>query len=328
MRKRADTRSVDALCARIAGEQHGVLNDRQALACGMSRAGIHRRIASGRWVRVLPQVYRICGAPDTWEQRLMAACLWGGEGSAVSFGPAAALWGIEGFQRRGVEISTTANLKPRDRDLIVHRMDDNLLKHLSSVNGVPVTSIRRTLLDLAGARHRRAEIALDRALRKELTSLGAMWLFYEEEWTRGRRGIAILREFLIHRTPGLAPTDSDLELAMLKLIVDAGLPRPISQFPITIGDKTLHPDFCYPELFLAIECDSYAWHNDRQARDRDYERDNLLKTAGWTVLRFSWSQIHFEPDKVLGFLRFHIAPPTARVSPQSHIAALTGQSVR
>jgi len=292
----------------MAAAQHGLVSDKQALAAGLSPSSIHHRVRTGRWERILPRVYRISGAPDSWGQRLMAACLWAGEGSAVSFAPAAALWGIEGFPRRTVEISTVANLKPRGRDMVVHRMDGNLLKDLVVIDGIPVTSIRRTLLDLAGAKHRRAEIALDRALRKELTSLGQMCLFYEEEWTRGRRGIAILRDLLAQRVPGQAPTDSDLELELLRLIKRAGLPRPVTQHPVDAGGITLHPDLAYPEIKLAIECDGYAWHNDREARDRDNDRDIMLQTAGWTVLRFSWTKIHYQPAQVIAVLRTHLAP--------------------
>src|SRR5688572_3377980 len=88
---------ADEVCGRIADAQHGLITHRQAQASGLSDTSIRYRVNRGRWRRDLPGVYRIAGAPASVAQRLCAAQLWSGEGSAVSHGAAAHLWGFEGF---------------------------------------------------------------------------------------------------------------------------------------------------------------------------------------------------------------------------------------
>jgi very-short-patch-repair endonuclease len=151
---------------------------------------------------------------------------------------------------------------------------------------------------LAGLKHPRVERAVDHALFSQATSIGQLWLLYDDEWTRGRRGVAILRDLLIQRTPEKVPTQSELERMFYRLVKDRRLPTPVRQFPIDVGISTVHPDFAYPDVFLAIEVDSYAWHMDRAAFERDRERDNALQSRGWMVLRFTWAKIRWEPDAV------------------------------
>jgi hypothetical protein len=189
-------------------------------------------------------------------------------------------------------------------------VDDRLLCQIEIVQGIPTTSIPRTVLDLAGAKHPRTERALDDALLKKLTTMAQMWLFEEQEWTRGRRGIAILRDMLRQRTPDKAPTHSDLELMFRRIVRRYALPRPEQQYPVLLrtGDL-IHPDFAYPYAWLAIELDSYGWHMDREAFERDRARDNELQALGWRVLRFTWAMLKYKPEEVAGSVKLHLALP-------------------
>ena len=65
-------------------------------------------------------------------------------------------------------------------------------------------------------------------------------------------------------------------------------------------------DFAYPAVLVDIECDSYSWHGNRQAFERDRLRDLELQKLGWIVLRFTWPQIRYEPDKVVDHIRHHL----------------------
>ncbi len=156
-----------------------------------------------------------------------------------------------------------------------------------------MTSVPRTLLDLAG-RGFRTEGALDQAVHEGLTALGEMWLLYEKEWTRGRRGIAIMRDLLRQRTPGQAPTHSELEVMFRAAMRGEGLPEPVAQFPFELPTGLIHVDFFYREANLAIELDGYAWHSDRSAFERDRLRDGQLQALGIRVLRLTWAQLRFD----------------------------------
>ncbi|HET7482908.1 MAG TPA: DUF559 domain-containing protein [Actinomycetota bacterium] len=194
----------------------------------------------------------------------------------------------------------------------VHRIRRELIDNVDHIKNIPVTSPRWTLLDLAGIKHRRAERALDQALARDITSLGQMWLLYEEQWTKGRRGIAILRSFLNARTPGNAPDDSELERLLDEIIRDFSLPEPERQYLIQLPDRLVRIDHCYAHARLLIEVDSYAWHSDRETFEADRRRDNELQLLGWRVLRFTWAQLRFEPEKVAAMIRGHLEnrPPS------------------
>lgn len=291
----------------IAEPQFGLLNRKQAIACGMPSHCITHRIATGRWTAVAPAVYRINGTPASWEQDAMAACLWAGEGAALSHSAAARLWGFAGFDRSGIEISTVLPKRGVALGFRVHRVRKELINEFDAIRGIPVTSARWTILDLAGKKHPRAERCLDQALARDLTSLGQMWRLYEEQWTRGRRGIAILRSFLSIRTPGNAPDDSELERLLDEIIRDYSLPEPARQLWFELPDKRIRVDFCYPGSKLIIEADSYAYHSDREAFETDRDRDNQLQALGWRILRFTWAQLRFEPERVANMIRTHLS---------------------
>ena len=257
---------------------------------------------------ILPGVYLIMGCPNSWEQDAMAACLWAGDGAAVSHRAAARLWGLAGFGAADVEISTTLPKRNTDLPFPIHRVRPEMGNDIDIVKGIPVTSMRWTLLDLAGKKHPRAERALDQALAQGLTSLGQMWRLYEEQWTRGRRGIAILRSLLSFRTQGNAPDDSELERLLDGIIRDSSLPEPSRQTWIELADRRIRVDYCYPEANLIIEVDGYAFHSDRATFEADRSRDNELQALGWRVLRFTWAQLRYEPGDVADMIRKHLDP--------------------
>ena len=288
--------SPDELCALTASTQYGLLSAPQAHAAGLSKHGISFRVRTARWVRLLPEVFLINGAPDSWHRQAMAACLWARDMVAVSHRAAARLWGLRGFGSAPVEISAYGNHRSDDLGFRTHRVSRHLVSEIVAIDSLPVTSVRRTLLDVAGIKHPRLEAALDQALIEKMTSLGELWLLYKEDWTRGRRGIAILRSHLITRTPGRAPTESDLERMLTGIVRDYALPEPTRQYPIDLPDREIRVDFSFPESRLIIETDSYAFHGGRKTFDSDRARDNELQAMGWRVLRFTWAQMKWRPE--------------------------------
>jgi hypothetical protein len=304
--------SVDERSGRLASVQYGLINLTQLRALGFTRRQIHHRIATKRLIRVLPEVFKFGGAPESWEQDLMAAHLWAGDGSAASGRAAAKLWGFDGFRNAPIELSAIGCPRrlecplPSGRPVIVHRVDDHLASEIMNTGNLPVTSPRKTVLDLGGMRHRRTEGVLDAALRRELTDVGQLWLLLEQEWMRGRRGVAVLRDLLVPRTEGRAPTDSEMEIRLRRLIDESGLPPPVHQFPFEISTGPIRMDLAYPERLIDIEADSLSWHWDREAFERDRRRDNELKALGWIVLRFTWAMIRYDRDYVVATIRAHL----------------------
>lgn len=299
--------SPDAVCAAMARDQRAVFSRAQALAAGLSPSELKYRLCSKRLERVYASVYCAAGTPASWERDMMAVHLWAGDQSCVSHRAAARLLGFRGFQNAPLELSTVHNRRPPttrlgDRAVTVHRVDEHLLPEISRVGDFPCTSVRRTLVDLAGTKHPFTESSLDLALLRQQTDVGAVWLLLEREWMHGRRGVRILRDLLISRTAGLAPTHSELEVRTKRLLQRAGMPPPRQQFPVQLRDAVIHVDFAYPEIKLAIEADSHAYHLNGKAFELDRRRDNEMDAIGWDVLRFTWAMLRFDSAYVLSLL--------------------------
>lgn len=311
-------RHPDEFCAAMAARQFGVVSRAQLLAAGLNQNAIHHRLSRGRLVQRLPGAYAIGGTPRTWDSDLMSAICWAGDGSAASHRAAARKWRFDGFAHAPIEISITCDrnsaglLLCDGTPVTVHRVDRRLLSEIVGVDHHPVTSVRRTILDLAGIRHPRTESVLDSALRRKLTTIGQLWLLLDQEWMCGRRGVRILKNLLAERTEGRAPSDSDLELMTRALIDRAGLPPPVHQFPVELSSGLIHVDLAYPEAMLAIEVDSYMWHMNRKAFEEDRRRDNNLRELGWTVVRLTWAMIRFERERVIELIRAHLGRPVMR----------------
>ncbi len=213
---------------------------------------------------------------------------------------------MDGFSHAQVEVSIT---KHRDVSLVpfrVRRVDERLLEEIISIDNLPVTSVRRTILELAGRKHHRAAKVLHEAFRRKLTDGKDMWLFAEKEFQRGRRGIAILRNDLRMLTGTEHLTDSEMENIFIAKVKKSGLPLPIPQHPIVLPSQTHSFDFAYPSLKLAIELDSGAWHDGPIQTGKDYRQVEEARELGWTVPRYTWGQIMYEWDYVEGNLRGHL----------------------
>ncbi len=158
-------------------------------------------------------------------------------------------------------------------------------------DGIPVTSIVRTLIDIAGRLDRAdLERAINEADRLDLIDPETLRAALDAN--AGKRGVAPLRRLLADLTFRL--TDSELERRFLRLAVTIGLPAPETGRWLN-GFKV---DFFWPELGLVVETDGLRYHRTpaRQARDR--RRDQAHAVAGLTQLRFTHAQVRFEPDHV------------------------------
>ena len=264
-------------------KQHGVITRGQALSAGLSPRQVEHRLCSGVWSRLLPRVYAPVELRATWHQRVMAACLWAGDGAAASHRTAAALLRLPGFAKAKIEISTPRRL--RRPGLVAYRRSlrpNDVMK----VDGIPVTSVPITLLNLAAVESLdRLEVAVDDVLVRGLVTWGRLQRVFEEDM-RGVAGAVPLRSVLEgykHAAP-----ESPLERRFLRLLRAAGLPEPEVQYPIREGERLVaRVDFAYPEIRLAMEVDGYRWHGGRRAWVRDLSRGNGIAARSWRILHIA-----------------------------------------
>ena len=284
-------------CLRLAATQKGLVRRDQAIALGLSPSAIKWRLGQKRWQAVHPGVYRIEGSPCTWHQDLKAACLWAARGVAVSHRAAAALWGLARFRRHPVEISVTRDIR-LDGTPVVHRVRALNARDLQSVDGLPVTSPTRTLIDLCASEDRATiEASVDECLRRKLTSLDKLAAALDR--SRGQRGVGFLRELVERYQGGEAPTESDLEAAFLEVIDGAGLPRPVKQRCIIVHGRLRRLDFLFAEQRVVVEVDGYASHSDPVTFENDRQRSNGLTARGFQVFHFTYKMVQHQPDRLV-----------------------------
>jgi hypothetical protein len=274
------------LIAPIARTQHGLVTTTQVQR--QLRPGqLDWLVRTAKLEPVRRGVYRTAGAPETWLQHLMAACL-ARPGSYASFRTAGALWDLQGFERRELEITIPGSSRARLDGVIVHESRVAGPRHVTVLERIPVSSPARTLCDLtAVVRPWMVERAVDEALRRKLVSLRALTTIADELAGRGRRRCTVMRGILEHRSPGYDPGESDPERRIVDLLVRAGLPAPTSQHRVSISGKRYRIDLCYPEQRIAIEYDGWEFHRGRRAFDHDRARGNDLVILGFQLLRFT-----------------------------------------
>lgn len=287
-------------CLALSEAQFGCISIKQALRCGLSRSGIARRLRARFWLDLRPGVYAIRGAPETWHRSLMAATLWAGDDSAISHRSAAKLWGLEGFAQQPLEMVVMRDLRSCGPREIFHRVGDLPRGEVRRVAGIPVTSMERTICDLASVLDiDPLEEALDEALRTERVQLKALNRRLQSMTGRGHTGIANLRALIKARLKGEGFAESRLESRLFSLLREAGLPLPRKQFRVMERNLILaRIDLAYPEIKLSIEADGYRYHSGRQAWQRDIERRTKLTSRGWRILHFSWDDVHQRPEHV------------------------------
>jgi very-short-patch-repair endonuclease len=285
-------------CDELASSQHGVISRGQALNYGVTRHGIQGLLETRRWIRVLPGVYRLAGAPETWRQRLVASLLWAGKEAAISDTSAAALLRLDGFHPGTVEISVTRALKSPMPWLVVHHVKAFGEADVMKLDGIRVTTPARIVVDLAGRLEQSALLDLvDDCLRRRFFSVTR--LRWQVRQIRSKPGLRSLKKIL--ENP-VVP-DSVLERRLLSLIRLGGLPKPELQHVIRDGKVFLaRVDFCYPDRRVVIEADGKWFHYGDSAFEKDRPRRNALESFGWRVLHFTWRDLIERPEMVVATL--------------------------
>ena len=213
----------------------------------------------------------------------MAAVLARGEGTVLSHGPAGAHWEIVRWS--GIpEVITARKAPSRDRIRVHHaRLPSD---EITVYRAIPVTTVPRTLLDLAAVLpQRRVERAINEAevLRRwDALSLAQLLHRYPR-----RKGTRALRAALHKRREGATFTRSELEERFLALIDGAGLPRPALNALV----EGLEVDAVWRAARLVVELDARSTHDTVEAFERDRERDRRLQLAGWRPIRVTARQL-------------------------------------
>lgn len=292
-------RPHEASIAELAGRQHGVVARAQLRRLGFGSGAIDRRIELGRLHVVHQAVFAVGHRLLTIEGRWMAAVLAGGRGATLSHSSAADLHGLTALRRPHAHVTAPRRLRAR-RGISFHEStlpaDEYDLR-----DGIPVTTVARTLIDLAAVTSMvRLEQAVARAEHRGLADSPSL----AELVTRypGRRGMAALRTVLAAgRLGGIAA--SELELRFLEFLDSRRLPRPQVNQPLEPAGRRMIVDCLWPAERLVVELDGRGHHGHEQAFEADRARDLALAAAGYVAVRVTWWRLHQEPDELERELR-------------------------
>lgn len=296
----------DPILMSLAARQHGVVARAQLLRAGVSKELIDHRLRNGRLQPLHRGVYRVgpLVAPYSPEMAAVLAC---GQSAALSHRSAAGVWGILPRMTAGerIEIIVARGRSGRRPGIRVRHLHALVAEEVTVHECIPITTVDRTLYDLAGTvRGRQLERAVAEAFSLLLSDRAGLIALLDRH--PRQPGVSRLRALLDGGVP-LALTRSEAEERFLALVRSGGLDRPEAN--VTIAGSEV--DFLWRRERLVVEVDGFAFHSTDRRFERDRRRDAMLVGAGLRVMRVTWHQITREPNRVL----VHLAQALARTLP-------------
>jgi predicted transcriptional regulator of viral defense system len=282
----------------IAAQQHGVIARRQLVELGLGRGAIRHRLAAGRLHRIHPGTYAVGHPHVTDRGRWMAAVLAFGDDALLSHRSAAAVWGFGSGAGSRIDVTALGRSRHGLPGVVLHQVRRLDPRDRAVRDRLPVTSVARTLLDLAEVvQARQLERSFEEAERLHLLDLAAILRLRDR--SPGRRGLRALDALLSdHRTPP-PETRSELEQRFVEFCREVGLPSPANNVSLA----GFEVDAFWPGTRLVVELDGYAFHRTRGAFERDRARDTALQVAGYRILRVTSRRLVEEPVAVADAIR-------------------------
>jgi very-short-patch-repair endonuclease len=293
IRDKTPTNAIDRLIATMANAQHGVVSRRDLLQAGISRNSISHRLARGRLHLLHPGVYAVGHTTLTREGVWTAAVLAGGPRAVLSHRSAAALWSLR--PTTALDLTLPRSRRPV-AGIRAHRLPIRA-DELTTVRAIPVTTVPRTLFDLAAIlpRHQ-VEQTINEAEVRRLTdtlTLGDLLDRYPRRW-----GASTIEEILARLTAGTNVTRSEFEARFLDFLRETGLPPPELNASLLIERSWIECDCIWRDRQVAVELDGRATHRTAAAFERDRARDRRLSAQGWRHVRITWHQLQDEGDAI------------------------------
>lgn len=277
---------IELILRDVGAVQHGVATRRQLLGRGIGAHAIDRMVRTGRLIVLRPGLYQI-GPLPAGRAAEMAAVLACGPDGRISHRSAAAIQRVLDPVRaqQPVEVTVPRSRRRRVEGVRIHRVRDLRPDEVTTIDGVPVTTPARTLLDIAEVMtSREVEQALARALRMRLVTRAAMRRMVKRH--PKHRGAPLLRR-LLDAEGDPAFTRSEAEEKLLEIVRAAGLPRPEVNVRV-LGHEL---DFLWRSARVVAEVDGYAFHASERSFAADRRRDAELTATGYRVLRFTWKDV-------------------------------------
>ena len=272
-------RTVEEICDAIASRNYGIVTRAELVGAGVTAREIERRRERGYLLSEFRGVFRVGHRAPSDEARYMAAVKACGEGARLS-GPAAGY--LYGLTRASAPIPhVTAPRERRVKGVVTKR---SRVIETAVHCGIPITTVARTLLDLASTL---SLGDLARACHEAGVKYGTTPSRVEEVLARhpNAPGGRKLRRILHGDVP---VTQSALESRLLRLLLDHGLPLPVTNKPT----GTFRVDCRWPDVALTVELDGYRYHSSRHAWEKDRRREREARARGDEFRRYTYGDVY------------------------------------
>ena len=287
----------DRAIAAVAGRQHGVITRQQLLAIGVTDGGIRSREAAGRLHRLHSGAFAVGLPPRRAHPYWLAAVLVCGTDASLSYAAAAALLRMRSSSASLIDVTSPTGAGRGREGIRAHRAVVPCWQ-LTIVDGIPTTTVARTIVDLAGVLSPgRLEYTIHRAQTSGVFDRDELIAVLAE--TPNRPGTRAVRRILAVSPRAEDRVNSGNERRFLRICRAAGVAEPQANRWIAVPDgHGFDVDFCWPEQRLIVEIDSRLFHTTARAFENDPHRDRLLMLAGWRVARFTERDLRERPDEV------------------------------
>lgn len=296
--------------AKLAESQGSVIAHRQLRELAVGQDAIEYRVHIGRLHPLFTGVYAV-GTPTPPQRGLfMGAVLSCGEGALLSYTSAGAHRNLMKLGWGDVHV-TVLRGHCADRDGIrVHRVRRLHPDDCDVLDGIPVTSLARTLLDLAEVVPRRKLVyALEQAERLRVLDMSALDACMTRN--RGRRGLKALTAAIKEVEPEAEHTRSKME----RLFIDFCRRYELKIPAMNVSVEGFAVDGLWADAKLVLELDSWTYHRSRRSFEEDRRRDAVLKLSGYGVLRVTYRWLIEEPDDLARTIRSLSASPAPAPTP-------------
>jgi hypothetical protein len=287
---------LDRAIAELAERQCGVAAYWQLRELGLGADAIAYRLRSGSLHQLYRGVYAVGHTVLSLEGRLIAAVFSAGPHAVLSHRSAAMLWGLLADSSPIIHVTTPDRGRTSKDRVRVHRVRALHPADVAVVDNIPVTSVARTIFDLAATdTPRQLRYALDQAERLRLLDVRAFERF------RGRPGSKPLTAALAAMSEP-ANANPGIERLFIALCDAGGIPRP--EMNVLVEGYSV--DAVWRKQKVIVELDSRSHHMTTRAFEEDRERDDVLQLARYRVIRLTWRRLKEEPGRVAARLRAHL----------------------
>jgi hypothetical protein len=244
-------------------------------------------------------VFSVGLAPLSSAGRYLAAVMACGSEAVLSHRSAADLWGLRPNATR-LEV-TVPEVCREIPDIEIHRSRTLAPSDVTVRDGIPVTSVARTLLDLSAVlKPPDLEVAIDRAERQGIFDLTAVVDVLDR--AKGRKGARALRRLVAAYRPSNQRSRLEREFrALLETAPD--ISRPAFNALVEGETGTHEVDAYWPRERLVIQLDGFEFHRTRRDHERDAASNRDLELAGHRVIRFTWDDVTAHPERTLRRVR-------------------------